>query len=55
MQHSKGELDDLGCEAVGVAGGDEVDDGADDGFARLDGGGVDVGGFEGVEEGCVPR
>ena len=53
-QHAEGELDHLGGEAVGVAGGDEVDDGADHCFARLGGRWVEVGEVEGVEQGCVP-
>lgn len=54
VQHSMGQLDQLGGEAVGVACGDEVDDGADHRFARLNGWWVDVGRVEFVEEGCVP-
>ena len=38
-----------------MAGGDEVDEWTDEAFAWFDGWGVDVGGFEGVEEGGVPE
>ena len=38
-----------------MAGGDEIDYGADKGFPRLDGWWVDVGRVESVEEGCVPK
>ena len=55
MQHSKGQLDHLGCEAVGVAGGDEVDYWTDQCFARLNSWRVAVGGVESVEEICVPN
>ena len=54
MQHSKGQLDHLGDKAVGMAGRDEVDRGADYCFARLNGCWIDVGGVEGVEQACVP-
>lgn len=38
-----------------MASRDEIDYGADTGLARLDGWWVDIGGVEGVEEGCVPK
>ena len=37
-----------------MAGGDEVDDGTDNCFARLDGWWVVVGRVESVEEGSIP-